>query len=173
MHGAILSSVKAKKSLKVINYLIAVSPQSIDLPSRSYALTPLALAFVKGRLDAAQALIKGGANQTTRDALGRNLVHLAIVHMTKTEPTDTGKFKALLALIDKRLLRSLFTERCSNEPGSLTPLAYWLSHTIGGPAINHYYGRKNNELTNGLNPEILSLMLEFGGSEALYVMDGK
>ncbi|KAL8955679.1 MAG: hypothetical protein Q9193_006556, partial [Seirophora villosa] len=122
LHAAVLSKFDHRKSLEVINYLIAVMPDAINVPSARDQLTPLALAFLRGRIDAAKALIEAGADQTTRDSSGKNLVHLALIHAARHTPTKTNKFKDLLALIDRRLIRSLFTERCKDGPGGLTPL---------------------------------------------------
>ena len=95
----------------------------------------------------------------TRDTKGKNLIHLALVSISHTRITDTAKFRELLSLIDERLVSSLFSERCSDGPGSQTPLAYWLSHANVSPVTR-------------MVPEIFTIMLEFGGSTALTIMDG-
>ncbi|KAL8715453.1 MAG: hypothetical protein Q9220_000787 [cf. Caloplaca sp. 1 TL-2023] len=166
LHSAILSDVAAEKSLEVINYLIAVMPDSIDIPSIQHGLKPLALAFLKGRLDAAKALVQAGADQTTRDFGGRNLVHLALIHASKSTPTDTKKFQAFFDLIDKRLISSMLTERCKDGPGSLTPLASWLV----GTRTHYYYGSSLRRSV--LAPEMFTIMMGSGGEAALTMMDG-
>ncbi|KAL9594575.1 MAG: hypothetical protein Q9219_006959 [cf. Caloplaca sp. 3 TL-2023] len=166
LHGAILSDADEKKTLEVVEYLIEVMPESIDLPSVHDELTPLALAFLKGRLGAAKALIQAGADQTTRDKSGKNLVHLALINASKTTPADTKKFRELLDLIDKRLIRSLFVERCKDGPGGLTPLGLGLAKPTSSRS---YYSNRSH--TNAA-PEVLSMMLEFGGEEPLRMMDG-
>ncbi|KAL8689597.1 MAG: hypothetical protein Q9218_004772, partial [Villophora microphyllina] len=103
LHAAVLSPAPNDKSLEVLNYLIAIMPDSINLSSKNDALTPLALAFLKGRVDAAEALINAGADQTTRDSEGRNLVHLAMIYASRSNRSDNAEqFQKLLSLIDKR-----------------------------------------------------------------------
>ncbi|KAL8927248.1 MAG: hypothetical protein Q9208_002424 [Pyrenodesmia sp. 3 TL-2023] len=165
LHGAVLSDADHSQSFEVINYLIAVMPDSVDLPSFGDQLTPLALAFVKGRVDVAKELIEAGADQTTRDASGKNLVHLALINASKSEKVDSNKFKELLGLIDRRVIGSLLTERCRDGPGGLTPLALWFtkgSHT-------RYYQRC--ELCSNDGPAVVAFLLESGGKEATRMMD--
>lgn len=168
MHGAVLSSADNEKSLEVVNYLIAIMPDSIDLGSAEQSLTPLALAFVTGNIHAARALIEAGADQTTRDSTGKNLVHRALVHASQASKTDTDEFKELLNLIDKRVVGSLFTERCKDGPGGLTPLALWLAK----PSMNVYSLYGHGQRQSNLAPETFLILKEFGGAEALTMMDG-
>ncbi|KAL8679791.1 MAG: hypothetical protein Q9186_003956 [Xanthomendoza sp. 1 TL-2023] len=168
LHGAILSDTEGEKSFEVVKYLIAIMPDSIELASVGKSLTPLALAFVTGRLDAAKALIEAGADQTTRDSTGKNLVHMALLHASQTTPTDTEKFRAFLELIDKRVVRSLLTERCTDGPGSLTPIALWLAK----PSTSPYGGFGQYRRQSNLAPGTFHILQEFGGAEALTMMDG-
>jgi len=166
--AAILSQAPASASLSVVKYLLSVFPAAIDHHASSHSLAPLATSFLKGRTDAASALIAAGADQTARDAKSRNLVHLALISLSRT-PRDTTahKFRSLLSLLDTRLLSSLFTERCRVDPGSLTPLAFWLAAISKGERYS-YCQNSNARLV----PELLSIMLEFGGGGALTMMDG-
>ena len=167
MHSAVLSNAEEQKSLEVVNYLIAIMPDSIDLGSVQKSLTPLALAFVTGKIEIARALIEAGADQTTRDFTGKNLVHMALIQASKATKTDTRKLKDFLDLIDKRVIGSLFTERCSDGPGGLTPLALWLAK----PSLTPYnwYGRTSRQ--SDLTPETFHILEEYGGAEALTTMD--
>ncbi|KAL9021492.1 MAG: hypothetical protein Q9185_001285 [Variospora sp. 1 TL-2023] len=166
LHVAIEFIVDHTKSFEVIKYLIAAMPDAIDMPSGRDQLTPLALAFLWGRIDAAEALIEAGADQTTRDSSGKNLVHLALIHAARRTPTDLKKFKDLLALIDKRLIRSLFTERCKDGPGGLTPLGLWLAKPRSGRWSYPFSPRSQ------LSPDVFPILLDFGCDEALTMMDG-
>ncbi|KAL8811822.1 MAG: hypothetical protein Q9200_001494 [Gallowayella weberi] len=168
LHGAVLSSARSEQSLEVVKYLIAIMPASIELPSVRKSLTPLALAFIMGRLDAARALIEAGADQTTRDSTGKNLVHMALLHASQTTPTDTKKFRAFLELIDKRVIPSLLTERCTDGPGSLTPIALWLAKPSWHPYSWFGHTRRHSNLA----PETFRILQEFGGAKALTMMDG-
>lgn len=166
LHAAVLSKVDQRKSLELINYLIAIMPDSIDLPSARDHLTPLALAFLRGRTDAAKALIDARADQTTRDSNGKNLVHMALIHTSKSNPVNATKLKDLLSLIDKRLIRSLLTERSKDEPGGLTPLGFWLANPRSIRFIH------SHRPPSDLPAEIFPILLDFGGEEALTMMDG-
>ncbi|KAL8867050.1 MAG: hypothetical protein Q9174_005912, partial [Haloplaca sp. 1 TL-2023] len=166
LHCAILSTEES--SLEVIKYLIAVLPDSIDAPSDK-KLTPLALAFLKGRVSAAKLLIDAGADQTTRDNSGKNLIHFALIAASKTNPTDMNLFKSLLNLIDKRVIRSLMTERCKDAPGGLTPLAYWLVKP--SPYYNGRYMYGMHQYRSCLSPEIFDVLISHGGEEAVGMMD--
>lgn len=152
----------------MVEYLLSVFPAAIDHRASSYSLAPLAVSFLKGRIDVASALIAAGADQTARDANSKNLVHLALIFLCKTSPdTIAHKFRSLLYLLDTRLLPSLFTERCRIDPGSLTPLGFWLA------AIGSWERYDRPQTSNArLVPEVLRIMLEFGGDGALTMMDG-
>lgn len=152
----------------MVDYLLSVFPAAIDHHASSHSLTPLAVSFLKGRNDAASALIAAGADQTARDSNSRNLVHLALISLLRTSrDTIADKFRSLLSLLDIRLLSSLFTERCRVDTGGLTPLAFWLAAISKGERYS-YCQNSNARLV----PELLSIMLEFGGGGALNMMDG-
>ncbi|KAL8890878.1 MAG: hypothetical protein Q9215_002029 [Flavoplaca cf. flavocitrina] len=168
LHGAVLSGAEEQKSLEVVNYLIAIMPDSIDLGSAQRSLTPLALAFITGKIDTAKALIKAGADQTTRDSTGKNLAHMALIYASKVTKTDTRKLKDFFDLIDSRVIGSLFTERCTDGPGGLTPLALWLAK----PSLAPYKWCGRTSRQSSLAPETIHLLQEYGGAEALTMMDG-
>ena len=167
MHGAVLSNTKRKASLETIKYLVNVFPTSLNLVASKSGLTPLALAFLTGRVDAANALIEAGADQTTRDFQGKNLIHLALLHISENSPPSVEKLKALFSLIDRRLLPSLFIERCRDAPTALTPLAYWLANARG----YHYRGYVSRD-NSKVDSKILDVFYSFGGSPSLEIMDG-
>lgn len=111
---------------KLIQYLLQVMPESLEAKS-SDGYTPLALAFSLHRFDAAKLLIDAGADQTVRSRDGCNIVHLLLVGPYNTPGAHKKEMvQAMLELIDRRLLPSLFTERSSRQPGSLTPIANWM-----------------------------------------------
>ena len=166
IHASILSKAPRPASLLVLEYLLSIFPSAIDTTASSHSLTPLALSFLKGRIDTASALIAAGADQTARDATSKNLIHLVLISISKTSPTNTTTFRSLLLILDKRLLTGLFTERCHDSPGGLTPLGLWLTSIYN----NDRYWNVNAHPR--LVPEILTIMLEFGGAEALTMMDG-
>ncbi|KAK6436527.1 hypothetical protein LTR95_007279 [Oleoguttula sp. CCFEE 5521] len=126
IHGCILGK-PTKDSLEVLKYLIEVIPDALDSKSIDGS-TPLLLAFAYYRYDAAKILLQAGADQTARDKLGRNLIHRAVHSMDLEKEEHLPKIRKMLDLIDPRLLPSMFDERCSVHPGSLTPLALWLQN---------------------------------------------
>lgn len=87
--------------------------------------TPLQLAFSTGRANAARMLINAGSNQTVRDRTGRNLLHLFLRSLHKSD-LDLDAIRDLVQLVDPGLVSLMLTERCSDEPRSLTPIAYWM-----------------------------------------------
>nr|OQO24706.1 hypothetical protein B0A51_08620 [Rachicladosporium sp. CCFEE 5018] len=116
-----------KDSLEVLKYLIEVMPDAVDAKALDGS-TPLLLAFSYYRHEAAKVLLRAGADQTSRDKLGRNLIHRIVHGMDLEKEKHLPKIRKMLDLIDPRLLPSMFEERCSVHPGSLTPLALWLQN---------------------------------------------
>lgn len=122
LHCAVIAQ-PTLDTTKLIKYLLEVMPKSLEVKSAN-GMTPLALAFEKHRLDAAEILIKAGADQTVRSKGGCNILHHLLSRRYMEDPLNN--LKPLLDLIDKRLLPSLLTERCSQDPGSLTPIISWM-----------------------------------------------
>jgi ankyrin repeat protein len=155
LHCAVMAEPKLE-TLKLISYLLERMPNSLELKSQQ-GHTPLSLAFSLGRIEVIKLLIDGGADQTVRDGDGTNILHLALVSAYSNSSKDKETLTKSLALIDKRLVRSLLSERSSShQPGSLTPLARWLKN-------------------RNTDPEILTILLEFGkdtGNEHLELLDG-
>ncbi|PYH91092.1 ankyrin repeat protein [Aspergillus ellipticus CBS 707.79] len=124
LHCAILSK-PTEESCRLVEYLVQRAPRQIEIKS-SGGHTPLALAFSLDRTDFARILINAGANQTTRDRKGNNLVHLLLCDINYQAREEPGNMESLLGLLDPRLASSLLTERSSDDPGSLTPIARWM-----------------------------------------------
>lgn len=155
LHCAVLGIPPTEETYKVIKYLIKVMPDSVNLKSKQSGLTPLALAFSVHRLEAAQILIAAGADQTTRDREGANLLHRLLQKSDAPEKST----KALLDIVDERLIPSLLSERCSEYPGSQTPLARYVRS-------NKYWEE---------NVPILKALLDFAaptGNQHLELFDG-
>ncbi|RAL04303.1 ankyrin repeat protein [Aspergillus ibericus CBS 121593] len=127
LHCTILSK-PTEEPCRLVEYLVKRVPQFIETKSAA-GHTPLALAFSLDRVDFAHILIKAGANQTTRDRKGNNLVHLLLSDINGSARDEPGNMERLLALLDTRLIPSLLTERSSDDPGSLTPIARWMHHS--------------------------------------------
>lgn len=136
---------------ELIKYLINAEPQSLETKSTE-GFTPLSLAFSLGRVEAIRILLAAGANPTARDALGRNILHLALYAVA----THAVKLDDLLTLVDKPLLQELALERCSEAPTGMTPLARWLETS-----------RQQKGRT-----ETLTTLHRHTGGEALTMMSG-
>ena len=122
LHCAVMSE---KSSPDLIKYLIQAVPGSLESKSAS-GHTSLSLAFSLGKLEAVETLIAAGADQTTQDLIGRNILHLALCGVDGQTRSDIGNLRGLIQLTNKRILSGLFLERCQEGPGALTPLARWL-----------------------------------------------
>ncbi|KAF2093581.1 ankyrin repeat protein [Rhizodiscina lignyota] len=129
IHCAVLSKPSVGKE-KLVKYLISAFPQYLDTKSAS-GYTPLHLAFSLQHPRIAKLLIANGANQKCRDLKGNNLIHSLLLSGNDFAKNKAQRTRDLLELIDPALLPSLFTERCSEEPGSLTPLHRWILKASG------------------------------------------
>ena len=63
------------------------------------------------------------------------MAHSMLVHqgyrIAGNDERDAKKLKQLLELFDKSVLKEMLLERCSQAPGALTPLAYWMARNSG------------------------------------------
>lgn len=154
LHCAVMAK-PGEETTKLIKYLLHVMPGSLRVKSID-GLTPLSLAISLCRLDAAKLLIEAGADQTVRNNKGCNILHILLCSAYGMNSVNEKALQPFLDLIDKRLVPSLLTERCSLHPGSLTPIAAWM----------HTYSE---------NIEILRTILDFAAStnnEHLELLDG-
>lgn len=126
LHGAVLSKPGPKKNA-LVEYLLKIFPDSVNIKTVG-GQTPLLLAYQMKQPKLAKILVEHGADQTYRDSQGRNLLHALLDQVRLGDKADKylASLHVLIGLIDRRVLTSLFTERCSNNPGSLTPLHSWL-----------------------------------------------
>lgn len=167
LHAAVLSHAKTEKSLEVVKYLVETMPDSLETKSTS-GHTPLSLAFDRRKFQIAKHLIAAGADQTTRDKLGRNIIHLALRNVHSSYADFASETRSLLELIDKRIVRSLFVERCHDGPGGTTPLAHWLWQSY----TNRWSTRRRYGHHETRSSEVLDAILDYSGGEDLTMMDG-
>jgi ankyrin repeat protein len=161
LHAAVMEvAPKEDDSTKRIEMVLSRFPRALDRKS-SKGITALELAFSLRRIPAARYLIKEGADLTLRDKASRNVLHYILRPRDNEVIPSLATLKEMLDLIDKRLLKPMFLERCSLEPTSLTPLAYWLHGDLGR------CGNRSDEL-----PELLNAILDYSGNEVLELMDG-
>lgn len=160
-----------EESEQLVKYLVEHYPACLETKSlRGY--TPVALAFALQRTNIAKILIDAGADQTTRDCSGNNLIHLLLGDIHRSPRATPEGTKFLLGLLDPRLVPSLLTERSSEDPGSLTPISRWI-HQIYRLDLHTYSSRENEETDNELG--ILRVLLDFAestGQKHLELLDG-
>ncbi|KAF2109716.1 hypothetical protein BDV96DRAFT_502176 [Lophiotrema nucula] len=167
LHCAILAKPRVETT-KLIEYLLKVMPESLDVKCNS-GLTPLALAFTLRRLSAARRLIDAGADQSVRDRDGANILHLLLCTAYTNNAWNSTGLQDHLDLIDKRLVSSLFTERSSHQPGSLTPVLRWMRHT-GSENDTVLRILLDFEKANGGNHEWLELLDASGDTPLHYAV---
>lgn len=123
LHCAVLSKPTVESD-RLVQYLVDEYPTCLETKSVE-GYTPLQLAFSVHRMNAARILINAGSNQTVRDRTGRNLFHMFLCSLSNSK-LDEDAIRGFLKLVDPKLVPSMLTERCSDDPGSLTPIAYWM-----------------------------------------------
>ncbi|KAL4964077.1 ankyrin repeat protein [Aspergillus stella-maris] len=160
LHCAVLAP-QTEASHRLIKYLAATHPQYLEVKSLD-DYTPLAITFQTHKATFARTILEAGANQTVRAKDGMNLVHLALNSIVT--PKDAC-LDTMLSLIDPRLVPSMLIERCSANPGSLTPLALWM-------ATKYHSG-----LVDAIATKDLSLLLDLAdntqpGQKHLELLDG-
>jgi hypothetical protein len=159
LHAAVMAmAMDNADSTARIEIVLSKYPQALDRRTKE-GFTALHLALSMRQMPAALYLIQVGADQTIRDNLGRNVLHFILNPMDGRKFRSQHVLKEMLDLIDRRLIKSMFLERCSVEPTSLTPLASWLHQSIG------IYNK--NRL-----PDLLNTILDYSGNEVLELMDG-
>ena len=158
IHCCLLSK-PIQETEKVLRFLIKTLPDAVDRKSMD-GITPLALCFRFYRVDAAKILIEAGADQTVRTGAGENLIH-NLLRLAVTSDAGLTRLRSLLELIDKRLLKTLFTERSAKHPGSLTPLAQWIQQVVD----HHSYSKYGNA--------VLQLILEWSKGAELNFVNGE
>ncbi|KAK4993009.1 hypothetical protein LTR50_000715 [Elasticomyces elasticus] len=170
IHCAVLCK-PSEQSLRLLEYLIETRPHCVHAKSAS-GLTPLQLTFSLHQVEMARALIGAGADQTCRDSAGNNIVHSAIYRVRSGESVEPNVLEPMLGLIDPRLLSSLFTERSSASPGSVTPLAYWLSQLVSGSSERYPKDRAPNEKAENEDAQAMRTILRFSKGAELDMING-
>ncbi len=90
--------------------------------------------------------------------MGRNMLHSMLVSPNTTRTWDkTGRKRLgrILELFDKAALKEMLLERCTDHPGALTPLAYWMSKS-------GYVGKK-----------VISILSKYSTGEDLEMINGE
>ncbi|KAG8626930.1 hypothetical protein KVT40_005875 [Elsinoe batatas] len=158
-------------SLRLLSYLMDKLPEQLEARSKD-GFTPLLVAFSLNRGDVIEILIRANADQTARDARGRNILHLAVEYYNGQDPEDSDDLRKTFSLIDPRLISSLAIERSSHSPGSLTPFASWLaSARVNFP----HYASPGSKARSEVEPHMINYLrtiLSFTGGAELALVNG-
>ncbi|EXJ54315.1 hypothetical protein A1O7_09653 [Cladophialophora yegresii CBS 114405] len=154
LHVGVLSPPREDGSQPTFDLLLEKMPDAVGVRAAD-GKTPLHLAFEVERYYAAKKLIAAGANQATKDHVGRNILHT----MLDTIPIDKPDLlRSVIDMLDKTIVVPLLLERCSTiESTGNTPLAVFL-----GRITKHHSGWQ----------ESLKFLLLLSGGKDLEKMDG-
>jgi hypothetical protein len=155
---------------QLLQYLIRQNADYLEVKSAN-GYTPLMLAYQSQNFEAAEILISAGANQAVRDSLGRNLVHLALAPLNGSSHLESTKVDKLLSIIDKRLIRSLFLERCSEGPTGMNPCTRWVTKLEINESANQATD-KNDPKPSDKAIATFETMMKYTDMEALRMLDG-
>jgi ankyrin repeat protein len=150
-------------TLQLLRYLCKTQPDALHHRSAS-GMTPLHLAFRLHRVEMIKVLLEFGAEQTCRNNAGDNIVHAILNHGRISSEKDLDRVRDLFALIDPRLLASLFTERTTDDPGAATPLARFVR-------IMKPDGCNDGLLTG--KDKLFQSLLELSNGEDLGIVNGE
>lgn len=145
--------------------------------------TPIMVACRLGRVDLAKALIDGGADQSTRNLKGENIIHAALAEM----PT-APKLRPMLDLFDTDLRVHLFAQRKNLSENGTTPLHSWIYNVSESERTDSYYSgygyqygsyHRNNTYRRpggyknlGEVATMLELLLEYSKGSELDMLNG-
>lgn len=175
LHCAVLSR-ETDESERLVQYLAKEYPSCLEAKSVE-GYTPLQLALSLKSQNFARILINAGANQAIRDATGRNLIHIILCGTGGRHTADANTVRKLVGLLDLRLVPSMLTERCSQSPGSLTPMAHWMANGVNKGRSNYRSQQEIFDLNNEYNQniEITRIMLDLAertGQKHLELLNG-
>jgi len=126
LHMAVLSPPNEDGSQPTVDYLLKKMPQLLDVRSAD-GRTPLQLAFQSCRYYAAKKLIEAGANQATKDNLGRNILHTIL---SSVSVKSHAVLRSVFELLDKKLIPALLLERSGIDLGTVTPLIMFFNNAV-------------------------------------------
>ncbi|PWI66622.1 hypothetical protein PCL_04760 [Purpureocillium lilacinum] len=176
IHCAVLSTV-TKESVELLEYLVKACPEFIEKKTAS-GDTPLMVACSLGRIEYVKTLLAAGADQSTRNASGENIVHASL----KGNPT-AAQVKLLMEILDSDLRKHLFLQRKSLEQNGTTPLHTWISRVCGlsdsgeTPSYYHYNSNYYNQTPSEYRDQevvvaMAKLLLEYSNGEELDMLNG-
>ncbi|ETI20598.1 hypothetical protein G647_08636 [Cladophialophora carrionii CBS 160.54] len=153
LHVGVLSPPQKDGSQPTFDLLLEKMPDALEVRAGD-GKTPLHLAFEVQRYYAAKKLIAAGANQATKDRVGRNIMHTILDTIPVDKPAFLG---SVINMLDKTVVVPLLLERCSTiESTGNTPLAVFLGRITSRTGWE----------------ESLKLLLSLSGGKDLEKMDG-
>ncbi|XWW92272.1 hypothetical protein V2A60_000195 [Cordyceps javanica] len=156
LHCAVMAD-PSPESNELVEYLVETCPGSLEKKAAG-GCTPLMIACQLGRIGFAKILIAAGADQSTRNDKGENIVHAVIKPRSPVCRTRT-----LLNLLDADLRKHLFQQRRNLKENGTTPLHSW----ILAYNTRTYSGASTREVV-----AMLRLVLEYSGGEELDMLNG-
>lgn len=133
-----------------------MAPDLLEKKS-SEGWTPLQIACFTLNNDVISFLISIGANQHSRDRLGRNMMHSLLTRPCQFGDITPNSLRELINHFDKKAVQVMFVERSSSAPGALTPLASWMAQAGNEPRF----------------PEIIKVLSEYSSVEELEMINGE
>jgi ankyrin repeat protein len=153
LHVGVLSPPRKDGSQPTFDLLLEKMPDALEVRAAD-GKTPLHLSFEVRRYYAAKKLIAAGANQATKDHVGRNILHTILDTIAVDKPAF---LRSVISMLDQQIVAPLLLERCSTiESTGNTPLAVFLGR------ITSHTGWE----------ESLSFLLSLSGGKDLEKMDG-
>ena len=170
IHCAVLGPL-GERTCRLMQYLIRMSPASLEAKTPELGYTPLYLACLMDRMGFARVLIEAGADQSVKDREFNNVVHAALTHIwnchDNSHEKGAEKLRKLLESLDPGFRPELFRRRNHLAHGGNTPLQYFLK--IGNQDWLHDDDKK---VALAGNLEILHLLLSYSGGAELDMLDG-
>ena len=175
IHCAVLSK-PTKESVELLEYLLKTCPEFIEKRT-SEGDSPLMLACKLGRIQYVKVLLSFGADQSTKNAKGENIIHAAL----HGNPAAT-QLKTLLDLLDTDLRSHLFLQRKSLQENGTTPLHAWVSQvcgldTSGHNTNQHFFSRDFGQIAGVHRGQegvvaMAKLLLDYSKGEELDMLNG-
>lgn len=149
----------SESNSKLLSFLVKACPELVNTRAVN-GVTPLHIACRLGRTKYVKILLEAGADQSIKDSSWKNLLHSAL-HFRPT----AARLKTLLDLLDRDLVISMMTERCSLADNARTPLhelIYSLCH-------GNSYSKDEKAI------DVLKFLMDLSpedGKRALWMVDG-
>lgn len=159
IHSAVLGP-ETEEGKKLLKWVVDNNRHNLETKTTA-GLTPFLLAICLGRLDFARILIDAGANQTARNNVGANAIHLAL-HNSNTPPLE--RLREFFSILDPGVRTHLFSQRNSLSVSGTTPFHTWLEYTVNS------YGGYDDDVPKKL--KLFHLLLEYSGGNEIAMLNG-